>query len=222
MCRIETVFLQKDMHPCRTNSCYIRKKIRMQSEPVTGIILAGGKSSRFGTNKAMFHYKGKPMVELAIEVLRPICSDLLISTNQPDHYSFTRLMCVPDTYPDCGPLGGIHACLLQSDNIHNLIIACDLPELEPRLYQVLLQHRSGYQVVIPVHHGIKEPTASYFNKNTAPVIQEALIQKHLKLRDVLDTLHTCYLDVGKMAFYSDHLFANVNTLKDLDDLTRNR
>lgn len=192
----------------------------MQSEPVTGIILAGGKSSRFGSNKALFHYRGKPMVEHVIEVLRPLCSELLLSTNHPEDYQFTGLRCITDIYPDCGPLGGIHACLLQSANGHNLIIGCDLPELDPRLYRTLLQHCSGYQVVVPVHHSLKEPLASYFNKNAVSLIEESLTQKDFSLHHVIERLHTLFLHVENEDFYSRKLFANVNTRKDAGNLNK--
>ncbi len=193
----------------------------MQEEPVTGIILAGGKSTRFGSNKALFHYRGKPMVEHVIEVLRPLCSKLLLSTNQAGEYRFTGLECIADCYPDRGPLGGIHACLLQSRTEHNLIAGCDLPELDPRLYRLLLQYCSGYQVVVPVHRGLKEPLVSYFNKNTISVIQESLKQNDFKVHRVINRLHTLYLRVENADFYSGKLFTNVNTQGDAGNLNKN-
>ncbi len=186
----------------------------MQSESVTGIILAGGKSRRFGSNKALFHYRGKPMVQHAIDVLRPLCSELLLSTNHPGEYQFTGLACIADVYPDCGPLGGIHACLLRSGTTRNLVAGCDLPELDPRLYRMLLQHCSGYQVVVPVHQGLKEPLAGYFNRSALPFIEESLKQNDFKLLNVIDRLHTLYLLVENADFYSGKLFANINTRGD--------
>jgi molybdenum cofactor guanylyltransferase len=188
----------------------------MEFEHVTGIILAGGKSNRFGTDKALYPYRGKRMVEYAIEILRPICSDILLSTNKPGDFLFTGLETVTDIYTDCGPLGGIHACLLQSKNEHNVVISCDLPELQTDLFRTLLNHKSGFQVVIPIHKGLKETMAGYFHKSAIAFLEKALKRNQFKLTDAIAQLQTLFLDVEKMPFYSDILFSNVNTKEDIN------
>jgi len=190
----------------------------MEFEHVTGIILAGGKSSRFGTDKALHPYLEKRMIEYAIEALRPFCCEILISTNKPMDFIFTGLKPVADIYHGCGPLGGIHACLLQSKNEHNVVIGCDLPELQTDLFLALLNHKTGFQVVIPTHHGLKETMASYFHKSATTIIEEALKRNQFKLTDAIAPLQTLFLDVGEMPFYSDKLFMNVNTKEDIKPL----
>jgi molybdenum cofactor guanylyltransferase len=187
----------------------------MEFEPVTGIILAGGKSNRFGTDKALYPYHGKRMVEYAIEILRPICSEILLSTNKPGDFIFTGLKPVADIYTGCGPLGGIHACLLQSQNEHNVVIGCDLPELQTDLFRKLLNHKTGFQVVIPVHNGLKETMAAYFHKRAIVILEEALKNNQFKLTDAIALLQTHFLNIEKMPFYSDILFSNVNTKEDI-------
>jgi molybdopterin-guanine dinucleotide biosynthesis protein A len=190
----------------------------MEFEHVTGIILAGGKSSRFGTDKALYPYNEKRMVEYAIEILRPICSEILLSTNNPGDFLFTGLKPIADIFTGCGPLGGIHACLLQSKNEHNVLIGCDLPELQTDLFRTLLNYKSGYQVVIPEHHGFKETMASYFHKSAVPILENALKRNQFKLTDAIAPLQTLFLDVEKMPFYSDKLFINLNTKEDIKPL----
>jgi molybdenum cofactor guanylyltransferase len=187
----------------------------MEFEHITGIILAGGKSNRFGTDKALYPYHGKPMVEYAIEMMRPICNEILLSTNKPGDFIFTGLETVSDIFNSCGPLGGIHACLIQSQNEHNVVIGCDLPELQTDLFRTLLNHKSGFQVVIPVHYGLKETMAAYFHKNTIAILEEALKRNKFKLTDAIAPLQTLFLNVEKMPFYSDMLFSNINTKEDI-------
>jgi molybdenum cofactor guanylyltransferase len=189
----------------------------MYSEPVTGIILSGGKSSRFGVDKALYLYHEKRMVDYALEVVQPFCDELIVSTNKRGHSLFAGIRNVPDIYSDCGPLGGIHAGLLQSENEHNLIVGCDLPCLHPDLFRALINHKQGYQVVIPMHQEFKEPMASYFHKSTLPVIEDALKQKNVRILDVIPLLHTRFLNVEKMPFYSSKLFTNINSLRDIDE-----
>ncbi|MFN2396535.1 MAG: molybdenum cofactor guanylyltransferase [Bacteroidales bacterium] len=182
---------------------------------ITGIILAGGKSSRFGSNKALFEYRGKTLVEHSIEILTPLCKSLLLSTNQPEKFAFTGLQTIPDIYPDCGPVGGIHACLLQSNTEHNLVIGCDLPWLETSLFQFLLQKSPGYQVVMPSHNGFRETMASYYHKSCTKTLEKALQEKRYKIFDAIASLKTCYPGIENEVFYSEKLFSNINYRGDI-------
>lgn len=192
----------------------------MHIKPVTGIILAGGKSSRFGVEKALYPYHGKPMVEYAIDLLRPLCVELLIITNNPKDYTFTGLKLVEDFHKGLGPLAGIYSGLLTSRNSDNLVIGCDLPELHSNLFRALLNHKEGNQVVMPIHNGLKESMASYFHSSTLPVLKKALKQNQLKIFDAVAPLKTLFLDVVGMPFYSENLFTNINTKADIDSHKR--
>jgi molybdenum cofactor guanylyltransferase len=182
---------------------------------ITGIILAGGKSSRFGSDKALFEFHGKRLVEYSIEILTPLCKSLLLSTNQPEKFAFTGLQTVKDIYPDCGPVGGIHSCLLQSDTEHNLVIGCDLPWLETSLFHFLLQNSFGYQVVMPTHNGFRETMASYFHKSCNVTLEQALKDKRYKIFDAIKPLRTYYPDISNEVFYSEKLFSNINYRGDI-------
>jgi molybdopterin-guanine dinucleotide biosynthesis protein A len=182
---------------------------------VTGIILAGGKSSRFGSDKALFEFNGKRLVEYSIEKLAPLCENLLLSTNQPEKFAFTGLQTVKDNYPGCGPVGGIHACLLQSDTEHNLVIGCDLPWLETSLFQFILQKSPGYQVVMPVHNGFRETMASYFHKSCTEILEKALQEKRYKIFDAIASLKTFYPGIENESFYTEKLFSNINYRGDI-------
>ncbi|MCF8360383.1 MAG: molybdenum cofactor guanylyltransferase [Prolixibacteraceae bacterium] len=192
----------------------------MENKEVTGIILAGGKSSRFGTDKALYLYKGKRMIDYVLEVISPVCDNILISTNKPDNFYYTGQKTVRDIFLNCGPLGGIHACLLKSENEHNIIVGCDMPALHSGLFRALLNNADGYDVVMPVHDGIHETMASYFNKESLPVIEEALRKKQHKVTDAIVPLHTFFMNVEKMPFFSDTLFTNINTKKEMNNLIR--
>jgi molybdenum cofactor guanylyltransferase len=187
----------------------------MQNYPVSGIVLAGGKSSRFGACKSLYPYRDRPMIEWVMESLRSLCSEVVISTNQPEDYAIYPVRCIRDLYTGCGPLGGIHSSLKASAYDDNLIAGTDLPELQPDIFRVLLQHKEGYQVVVPVHQGKIETMACYFHKSAVPILENSLKKKQYRLTDVFASLRTLYLDVEKMPFYSHKLFANINRLSDI-------
>lgn len=184
---------------------------------VTGIILAGGKSSRFGSDKALFEYRGKKLVEYSIETLRPLCNEILISTNHPEKYDFTGLKTVTDKYLNSGPVGGIHACLKASSNEHNLVIGCDMPFLKQDLLLFLLKKATKHQVVIPMHNGFTEPLAAFFSRNCYEVLEESLKKNNNKILDAIQRLEVLYLDITRENFYDETLFFNVNFRSDLEN-----
>lgn len=182
---------------------------------ITGIVLAGGRSRRFGSNKALFEYQGKKLIEYSIETLTPLCGQLLLSTNEPEKYAFTGLTTVPDLFPGCGPVAGIHACLEQSTTEHHLVIGCDLPWLNTRLFEFILQNSHNYQVVMPMHKGFRETMASYYHQSCSPTLAKALQEKRYKIFDAIDPLKTFYPEIDREAFFSEKLFANVNYREDI-------
>jgi molybdopterin-guanine dinucleotide biosynthesis protein A len=183
---------------------------------VTGIILAGGKSSRFGSDKSLFEFNGKKLIEYSIATLQPLCGQILLSTNEPEKYAFTGLSAVSDTFPGCGPVAGIHACIEQSKTEHHLVIGCDLPWLDTRLFEFILQNSFGHQVVMPMHKGFKETMASYYHESCSLALAKALVEKRYKIFDAIAPLKTFYPEIDKEEFYSEKLFANINYRDDIE------
>ncbi len=94
---------------------------------VAGYVLAGGKSSRMGSDKALVPLSGKPLIEHAVAKLRRICIEVAILSANPQLSEYAPL--VPDLHPGCGPIGGIEAALAHSSRDWNLILPVDLPFL---------------------------------------------------------------------------------------------
>jgi hypothetical protein len=80
---------------------------------ITGVILAGGRSSRFGSNKALAMVDGKPLIRHVADLMSSLFAECLLVTNTPVEYRFLSLPMTSDHYRDSGPLAGIHAALLQ-------------------------------------------------------------------------------------------------------------
>lgn len=192
------------------------QKNTVSPHKVTGIILAGGESRRFGSDKALFEYNGKKLIEYAIASLRPVCGQILLSTHHTHKYAFTGLTCVADLFPRCGPVAGIHACLRHSTAAHHLIVGCDMPWINTGLFEFLLQNSSGYQVVIPVHKGFKETMASYYHKSCTEILENALQEERYKILDAIAPLKTLFPETDNEVFYSQKLFANINYPKDIE------
>src|SRR5947209_17610572 len=87
--------------------------------PVTGFVLAGGKSSRMGSNKALLTLQGATLLQRTHQLLQSVCERVFILGQRKLYGDFGE--CIEDVYPDCGPLGGIHAALLNSPTELNQI-----------------------------------------------------------------------------------------------------
>ena len=94
---------------------------------VGGYVLAGGKSSRMGRDKALLELAGKPLVLHAVVKLRRVCIDVSILGNDPALDAYAPL--VRDVHADCGPMGAMEAALLHSRYDWNLFLPVDMPFL---------------------------------------------------------------------------------------------
>ena len=97
------------------------------SPDISGLVLAGGRSSRMGRDKALISLAGKPLIEHAVNKLRRICADVRILSSDPALAAFAPI--VPDIHPNCGPIGGIEAALTHTAHDWNLFLPVDMPML---------------------------------------------------------------------------------------------
>jgi molybdopterin-guanine dinucleotide biosynthesis protein A len=104
---------------------------------ITGIILAGGKSSRMGTDKGFLLLNDKPFVQYSINALEPLVSDIIIVSDNPD-YDVFGLKRITDITKDAGPVSGIYSGLEASKTEFNLILSCDIPLITSEVLQKLI------------------------------------------------------------------------------------
>ena len=102
-------------------------------DDVSGVILAGGKSSRYGKNKAFIKINGIPLIEKVITVMGSVFQELIIITNTPHKYSHLRLPVYKDLIEGLGPLGGIFTGLTAISKDAGFFVACDMPSLNREL-----------------------------------------------------------------------------------------
>jgi len=117
---------------------------------VTGIILAGGKSSRMGAEKGLQELCAKPLIHYAIEVLSGLCNTIIISSSSEAYKSLGHKV-VADVIPGIGPMGGIYSALQQSKTEENLVLSCDLPFVSQELMSYILEYSMGYCVVFIIY-----------------------------------------------------------------------
>lgn len=182
----------------------------------SGVVLAGGKSSRFGQDKGLFVYQGKPLVQHAIAILDSHCDEVLVSTNNPQGYAFTGLPTFEDIYRECGPLGGMHAGLVHASTECVFFLGCDMPHVPPAILPFLLGHALGYDAVVPVHHHFRETLCMVMRRDSLPIVEQAILERKWKILDMLAMLRVNFVPVSDQDFYQERIFHNINYRGDVE------
>jgi molybdopterin-guanine dinucleotide biosynthesis protein A len=173
-----------------------------------GFVLAGGKSSRMGSDKALLPFQGRALVEhIAAQVLQAAGNVTLVG--DPARYSYFGYPVIKDKYPGRGPLSGIHAALTESRAGWNLIVACDMPEITSEFLATLLERaeRGTARAVIPAGpSGRPEPLCAAYHSRAAHAIQAALDRD---IRKVMDGLAGLEIDLWQLG--DSRYFHNLNT-----------
>jgi molybdenum cofactor guanylyltransferase len=193
----------------------------MKANPqVGGFVLAGGKSSRMGVDKALLEISGVSLLARAASLLQSVTGEPKIVAS-PSVYGSLGLPLVADDWPGCGPLGGIATVLRASDSAWNLIIACDLPYLTKPWLDFLIERalKSKADAVVPRSERGAEPLCAMYHKNAEQGIRAAVEGGVRKVTDALASLRVEYVEPREWkAFASEGLlFKNVNSPADYEE-----
>ncbi len=208
----------------------------MNNPPIAGaglaaFVLAGGKSSRMGRDKALLELAGEPLIVRTVRTASAVASDNVRVVGGAQRFVHLALRTIEDDAPDRGPLGGIATALRATAAEWNLILACDLPYLT-RDWLEFLATRAGKAVdatdaVVPAtRHQNYEPLCAVYRKSCAAEAASAVAAGRLRVQDFVAALHTA----GRMEpvepaewkrFDSTgRLFKNMNEPGDYDEARR--
>jgi molybdopterin-guanine dinucleotide biosynthesis protein A len=188
----------------------------MNDRQWTGVVLAGGQSSRMGRDKAIVEVDGVTLLDRAIELLRPHAKEVLV-IGDPGKYNPAHATVIADELPGKGPLGGLVTALKRARYVRLIVLACDLPNLNDRLLIHLKNDLVGdADAVVPRHQGFIEPLAAAYHRHALEPFQRNLYTDRLKMSDALEGVGTRYFDLepGEEGWPKD-LFKNVNVPTDL-------
>jgi molybdopterin-guanine dinucleotide biosynthesis protein A len=189
---------------------------------VTGVIQAGGKSTRMGGEaKALLSLGGRRIIERVVEAVAPAVDDLLVVTNTPELYAFLGLRMVPDVHPDRGSLGGIYSGLAAAAGDAAFMVACDMPFLHPDVVRLVVERAGAGDVVIPRVGDQLETLHACYAKTCLPHIEERLLANRLKIVGFFERVRVVEIPEAEVARHRDPalVFMNVNTP---DELARAR
>jgi molybdopterin-guanine dinucleotide biosynthesis protein A len=185
---------------------------------VTGVIQAGGKSTRMGGRpKALLELGGRRIIERVAAAIAGVVDDLLLVTNTPELYRFLDLPMVPDAFPDGGSLGGIYSGLRAASGDAAFTVACDMPFLHPDAVRLVVSRAPEADVVIPRAGGRLETMHASYHKHCLPHMEERLRAGQLKIVGFFDKVRVLTIEEAELAPYGDPavMFMNVNTPDEL-------
>jgi molybdenum cofactor guanylyltransferase len=186
------------------------------------IILAGGRSTRLGRDKASEPLLGRPLLQWVVDRVQPLTAEIVIvcarGQQLPPVESSADLTVVEDTFPDSGPIGGIYPGLQTMRADSALAVACDMPLLQTPLLAELLRLALEHEAVVPVQDGRPQPLCAAYSKACLPPARHQLVTGELKLTSFLDKVATHYVasDVWSKLDPEGLSFLNINTDEDLD------
>jgi len=166
---------------------------------MTAVILAGGKSSRMGSNKAFLKLKGSTFVERQIELLREIFDEIFVSANTPSEYEHLNLPVFQDIYPEKGPLGGIYTSLVNSSSFYTFMLACDMPFVDAGLINHLKGFTKEYDVVVPKSERGLEPLHAFYSKNCIGPIKRELDANNLRIISFFPHVNVKIVELDNLA-----------------------
>lgn len=189
---------------------------------VSGIVLAGGLSSRMGRDKTLLLYNNETLIQRTVRKLRTVVDEIIIASNNTAKFSLPGITEVPDTYPGVGPLGGMHAGLIACKYRHAFIVSCDMPLLSERLAMYLLEHRQGYDVVIPEIYNRMEPLCAVYSTECIKPIEQCLKTGISRVTGFYHEVRVNKIDETKVSLIGNHqeMFYNLNTPQDLNKLEK--
>lgn len=185
----------------------------------TVAIIAGGKSSRMGTDKSFVEIGGKPVIEHLIQRVTNLGqAETLLITNRPDEYAHLNLPMVGDVLPDKGSLGGIYTAIYYSQNPYTLTLACDMPFVSADLLKYMLSLRDGFDVVVPRVDQYPQGLHAVYGKTCLDPIRQRLDADRLKVMGFYESVHVRYIDEPEYQPFDPKglSFFNVNTPEELE------
>lgn len=188
---------------------------------IAGAVLAGGKNTRMqGKDKAFVEIKGVPFISRILEVYKSLFSEIIIVTNCPKQYQEYRrnYTIVSDSFPNRGPLGGIHAGVSVALKKNVFFVACDMPYLHIELIekQILEFKKVNCQAFVPRVKAKLEPLHAIYSVEIKQKLEDyLLISGNYAVSNFLKKINTCYWDLPDKYLSN---FTNVNTPQELKEI----
>ena len=180
---------------------------------VTGIIIAGGQSRRLGKDKALLSIQGQPLLNRISDRVTAVCEELIVVGPPERQQLLPEALVVQDIHPNAGPIAGLQVGLRNASHLWSIVVACDMPFLNPNLLQYLISLGDGYDIVLPRYGGYTHQLCAAYSKNCLAHIESQIAEGDYKIDRFFSDVRVRYVDEPDLQQYDPGLqtFLNVNT-----------
>lgn len=165
---------------------------------------------------------GQRLIDRVLNTLAPLGEIIVVVAQGKSLPLPPGIKKIEDIYPDMASLGGIYTGLKASSTFHSLVVACDMPFLNPSLLRYLVSLSPGFDIVIPKLKGYLEPLHAVYSKNCIPHMEALIKQGDLKITNFFPQVKVRYVEEEEIARFDPQLlsFFNINTFEDLEKAKR--
>ncbi len=200
---------------------------------ITGIILAGGKSTRMGVNKSFLKIGEQTVIERITELMKSVFETVIIISNTPEEYRFLNLPIFEDDYKGKGPLAGIHSGLKHSVTTENFIVSCDIPLLNKSIVEYVTGYKTEKRITVCKASGFLQPFAGMYSRLLLNEIEKILNdnrehinhtneaeRKSCKVMSFIKSSDAEILNPENIHGYTEDIFMNINTPEEYQNLLK--
>jgi molybdopterin-guanine dinucleotide biosynthesis protein A len=185
-------------------------------QPLSLIVLAGGKSRRMRKNKALLPTPEGTIIERIIDQLKDGFDEIIISVNEEKDFKFLPYKLVRDEKPGQGPMMGIKSALSSSTHLKNFVIACDIPDIRISFFEKMIQKAAQNEIVIARSpNNRKEPLFGIYSKSVLPRMDKLLRSGKFSLLPLFEICQTLEMEISDSGW-----FKNLNTLNEYKKFLR--
>lgn len=182
-------------------------------ENITGVILAGGLSSRYGKDKAFLLINGTPLIERTAEKMKTIFQEVIIISNEKKRLSYLGLPVFEDIKKGLGPLGGIYTGLLSMSNEMGFFVACDMPFINEALIRYMVSKKDNCAALVPSVGNEIEPLHAIYSKSCLSAIENLIKANTYQVRLFYGHINIKYVKEDEIKKFTspEQVFLNINT-----------
>jgi molybdenum cofactor guanylyltransferase len=195
----------------------------MGRKNVMGVILAGGKSRRFGSNKGFALYKGIPFYEWSIRAMKETVERCVLVTNREleSEYKDTAGMPVivdDSSFKESGPLGGVYTAMTEMGPVEwYVLLPIDVPYIDSSIIkQIIEADGTGFKAIIPIVEGKKQFLIAAYHHSLKDMIYDQLCSGNYRMQALVESIDVLYIDEAELGNDANVSFRNVNTVHDLE------
>ncbi|HDL89741.1 MAG TPA: molybdenum cofactor guanylyltransferase [Thermodesulforhabdus norvegica] len=191
---------------------------------LTGVVLAGGASRRFGRNKAMEVVEGERLIDRNVRILRDFCNRIFVVTNAPQDYLGVKANLVRDFQPNQGPLMGLYTALVYAPSSWVFVRAVDMPYLVPELARAMIgiaANGSRYDAIVPVTGKGYEPLCALYNRRCVRAIVSVFQRGERRVASFFRRVNVRFIEETEWRRFDSEgkSFININTPQDYNRLS---